>query len=230
LSILFAIPCYGGIVSARTAIGMVDTGKELDRNNISHDFLMVSNQSLISKGRSEIANHFVNNTKYDYIMWIDSDIGFSAGDIAKLYNLKEQHTMATYRHKVQNVKYSYTLALDKGKPLWHNTNIAVKVLRNVGGFSLIHRSVFEKLNIVYKDLQYVPDTSSRKVSERELTNSIHYYETPIKNGQILPEDFAFQEKCTECGIDMWMVPSIKLIHNGNTDFVNDDIETTIRSI
>jgi len=208
---------------------LIDIGKVLHKN-IDHDFLIVSNQSLISKGRSEIANYFLNSTKFEYIMWIDSDIGFKVDDFALMYSMQEQHVMATYRHKVQNIKYSFTLDLDNDKPVWHNNNKAVKVKRNVGGFSLIHRSVFEMLNKSYQGLKYVPDTTSRNVTEKELNNSIHYYETPIVNGQILPEDFAFQEKCNSCGIDMWMIPSIKLIHNGNTDFENDDLEKTIRSI
>lgn len=228
-SVLIAIPCFGGIVSAKTAIGMTELTKIL-QGRINYDFLMVSNQSLISKGRSDIANYFMNATTYEYIFWIDSDIGFSGKDFIRLYELQEQHVMGTYRHKTQNIRYSFELDVDNGKPVWHNSNKAIKILQNVGGFSLIHRSVFEQIQPNISHLKYIPDSNSRNITEEEKNNSYHYYQTPIHNGQILPEDFAFQRKCNEAGIDMWLRPDIVLTHNGNTDFTNDDLETQLRRL
>lgn len=220
-SVLIALPCYGGIMSARTGIGLMGLGKELEKRGIVHDVLIVTNQSLIPKARQDIANYFINATTYDYLHWIDADLGFVPSDFFKLYDMGLQHTMGTYRHKVQHVKYSFTLDQNNGNIIWKDN--AVKVLRNVGGYSLIHRSVFETVGKKYSHLKYKPYSDGRPVSEAELNNSYHYYETPIQDGYMLPEDFAFHDKCSQCGIDMWMRPDIKLIHNGNTDFQNDDL-------
>lgn len=227
-SVLIAIPCYGGIMQARTAIGLMSLGKILQSKNIVHDVLVVTNQSLIPKARSDMANYFVNATKFDYLHWIDADIGFTSDDFFKLYDMNEQHTMGTYRHKVQHVKYSFTLDAPGGNPIWKNN--AIKVTRNVGGYSLIHRSVFETVAKKYNHLKYIPYSDGRTVSDAELNNSYHYYDTPIHEGYMVPEDFAFHDKCTQCGINMWMRPDIKLIHNGNTDFQNDDLMKTLKEI
>lgn len=230
MSILIAMPCYGGIMSAKTALGLVELGKLFEKTKVKHDFLIVSNQSLIPKGRSDIANYFINATDFEYLFWIDSDIGFSSEDFIKLYQTKEKHVMGTYRHKTPEMKYSFKLSLDNGKPVWHNNNTAVEITQNVGGFSLIHRSVFDAVKPNIPHLKYIPDSNSRNISEAEKSNSFHYYDTPIQDGQIMPEDFAFQQKCTEAGIKMWLRPDIKLTHNGNTDFTNDDLMKQIRSL
>jgi len=173
-----------------------------------------------------MANYFLNSTKFDYIHWIDADIGFTPDDFFKLYDMQVQHSMGTYRHKVQHVKYSFTPDLKNGKLIWNGN--AIKIRRNVGGYSLIHRSVFDTLRKNYPELKYIPYSDGRIVSDAELNNSYHFYDTPIHQGYMIPEDFAFHDKCFTHNIDMWMRPDITLIHNGNTDFQNDNLFKTLK--
>ena len=56
MSILIGMPCYGGVVTDKTTIGLFNLGKNFVRNNIDHGILTLSNESLISRGRSRIAN------------------------------------------------------------------------------------------------------------------------------------------------------------------------------
>ena len=76
MSVLIALPCYGGLVSDKTAKGLFNLGKDLRSNNIDHGLITLANESLITKGRSRIANFFMNNTQYEYVMFIDADVGF----------------------------------------------------------------------------------------------------------------------------------------------------------
>jgi hypothetical protein len=226
-SVLIALPCYGGVTSAKTTAGLFNLGKALMFNNIEHDILFVSNQSLIPKARSDIANYFLNATNFDILFWIDTDIGFNPDDFRKLYESilsGREYVTATYRHKTPVPKYSFVLETHDGDLIWDDSETAIKISRNVGGFSMVTRSVFEKIAKQYPELKYVPLNDGKEVTERELNNSYHYYDTPIcsETGIILPEDFAFQEKCKSVGVDVWMRPDITLIHNGNTDFVGSD--------
>lgn len=231
ISILLALPCYGGIMAARTAVSLVNLCKEFQNIGIPHEILIVSNQSLIPKGRSDIANYFVNATNFSHLMWIDSDIVFQPEDVFKLMELQVPHAMATYRHKVQHPKYSFTLQTDNEKIVWNENKTACKVLKNVGGFSLIHRDVFEKVKQSGQAKKYIPWTDSRTLVQAEIENSYHYYDIEIskEDGSILPEDFAFHEKCINAGMDLWLRTDIQLIHNGNTDFVGTDIHSILRS-
>lgn len=227
-SILIAIPCYGGITTAKTTAGLFELGKALYRSGIEHDILFVSNQSLIPKARSDIANYFMNATNYDILFWIDSDIGFGVDDFLKLYESildGHEYVTATYRHKTPYIKYSFVVETNESGIVWDRYKKAIKIAKNVGGFSMITRSVFEKVKNVYPELKYIPINDGRHVTDNELKNSYHYYETPIskETNFILPEDFAFQEKCINAGVDIWMRPDITLIHNGNTDFIGTDL-------
>lgn len=226
-SVLIAMPCYGGVTSAKTTVGLFNLGKALLANNIEHDILFVSNQSLIPKARSDIANYFMNATNFDVLFWVDADIGFVPEDFRKLFESilsGHEYVTATYRHKTLFPKYSFVVETDNNQIIWDSNQTAIKISKNVGGFSMVTRSVFEKIARHYPELKYVPLNDGKVVTDAELNNSYHYYETPISSetGIILPEDFAFQEKCKNVGVDVWMRPDITLIHNGNTDFVGSD--------
>ena len=63
MSLLIALPCYGGIVSDKTTKGLFNLGKELRTAGIDHGLLMMANESLITQGRSKMVNFFMNNTE-----------------------------------------------------------------------------------------------------------------------------------------------------------------------
>lgn len=228
VSILIAIPCYGGVMSDKTAQGLFDLGKNLEIDDIEHSLLTVSNQSLIPKARSDIANYFMNNTDFSHLMWIDADLGFQAMDVYKLLEMNVEHATATYRHKTLKPFYSFEIKMKEGKIDWNNNKTAFKITHNVGGFSLIKRSVFDKIQRNIQHLRYIPQSNSRTLSEAEINNSYHYYETPLVDGNLLPEDFAFQQKCMEAGIDIWLRPDIRLVHSGTTDFEGIDLESILK--
>ena len=71
---MIALPCYGGNVSEKTTMSLFNLGKLFARNNIPHGLLTVANSSLITQGRSKIANFFINNTEHEYLFFLDSDI------------------------------------------------------------------------------------------------------------------------------------------------------------
>ena len=57
MSVLIALPCYGGMVSDKTAKGLFNLGKELRTHKIDHGLLTMANESLITQRlRSKMAN------------------------------------------------------------------------------------------------------------------------------------------------------------------------------
>ena len=105
MSLFIALPCHGGIVTEKTTMGLFNLGKLLVRNNISHGLLTQANSSLITQGRSTCANFFINNTDHEYILFLDSDIGFKAEDVLKLLNHKVDIVSATYPMKTIPIQY-----------------------------------------------------------------------------------------------------------------------------
>ena len=85
MSILISLPCYGGLVNEKTTTSLFNLGKLLVRENISHGIMTVANESLITHGRSRIANFFMNNTEFEYLFCLDADVAFSPEEIGRAH-------------------------------------------------------------------------------------------------------------------------------------------------
>jgi len=215
MSLLIALPCYGGIVSDKTAKGLFNLGKELRTNGIDHGLITLANESLITKGRSRIANFFINNTSYEYVMFIDADIGFESQDVLKLLSHQKDIVCGAYPMKSIPLRYNYNITQP---PKAENGLIQID---NVGfGFALIHRRVFDRIRENYEELKYIPALghSSYPITEEEYHNSYHYFNELKKDMSFLPEDFSFFERAKSVGFVSWLDTSIQLSHVGSYVF------------
>lgn len=216
MSVLICLPCYGGNVSDKTTNSLFNLGKILVRNNIDHGLLTTANESLISKGRSKMANFFINNTEYEYLFFLDSDIGFDPKDFLKLLEHKKEIVCGAYPMKTIPLKWNFTLT----EPLKREKNLMA--IERIGiGFSLIHRSVFLKIIEHYgKELKYtaIHESIGHETTEKEKNNSYHFF-SELKEGDIyLPEDLSFFQRSKRCGIQPWLDISINLCHVGSHVF------------
>ena len=216
MSLLIALPCYGGIVSDKTAKGLFNLGKELRTAGIDHGLLTMANESLITQGRSKMANFFINNTEYERILFIDSDIGFSPEDVFNLLKHDKDMVCGAYPMKSIPLKYNYNIS----KPPVEEGEL-VKI-DNVGfGFAMIKRRVFEDIVKRYgEELKYYPatDNSNYPPTEKEYHNSYHYFLELKKNMSYLPEDFSFFERAQSVGYTAWLNTNIRLAHVGSHVF------------
>ena len=210
---MIAMPCYGGVVSDKTAKGLFNLGKELRTAGIDHGLLTMANESLVTKARSRIANFFMNNTEYEYVLFIDADIGFTPEDVFKLIISNKDITCGAYPMKGIPLRYNYNIS----QPEVREGDL-VKI-ENIGfGFALIHRRVFEDISNKYKEeLKYYPATnnSSYPPTEKEFHNSYHYFLELKKDMSYLPEDFSFFERAKSVGYTAWLNTTIKLSHVGS---------------
>lgn len=216
MSVLIALPCYGGMVSDKTAKGLFNLGKELRTHKIDHGLLTMANESLITQGRSKMANFFMNNTKYERILFIDADVGFEPKDVFDLLKYDKDIICGAYPMKTIPLRYNYNIT----KPVVEEGEL-VKI-DNVGfGFALIKRRVFESIAQKYGDeLKYHPADNSEnyKVSEKEHNNSYHYFLEMKRNMNYLPEDFSFFERAKSVGYTAWLNSNIRLPHVGSHVF------------
>lgn len=216
MSILIAMPCYGGQVSDKTAKGLFNLGKGLVKNGIDHGLLTLANESLVTKARSRIANFFMNNTEYDKILFIDADIGFTPEDALKLISYDKDIVCGAYPMKGIPLRYNYNM---KSPPVAEDGLVQIE---NVGfGFCCIRRKVFENIAAKYgEELKYFPalNNSSYPPTENEYHNSYHYFLEMRKDMHFLPEDFSFFERASSVGHTAWLDTSIRLSHIGSYVF------------
>ena len=216
MSVLIALPCYGGMVSDKTAKGLFNLGKELRTHKIDHGLLTMANESLITQGRSKMANFFMNNTKYERILFIDADVGFEPKDVFDLLKYDKDIICGAYPMKTIPLRYNYNVT----KPVVEEGEL-VKI-DNVGfGFAMIKRRVFESIAQKYGDeLKYYPADNSEnyKITEKEHHNSYHYFLEMKKDMNYLPEDFSFFERAKSVGYTAWLNSNIRLPHVGSHVF------------
>lgn len=213
MSVLIAMPCYGGIVSDKTAKGLFNLGKELRTAGVDHGLITIANESLVTKARSRIANFYMNNTEYDRILFIDADIGFMPEDVMKLLSYDKDIVCGAYPMKGIPLRYNYNIV----QPVVEEPPL-VKI-ENIGfGFAMIKRKVFETLTQKYgEELKYFPATnnSSYPPTEKEYNNSYHFFLELKKDMHYLPEDFSFFERAKSVGYEAWLDTTIKLCHVGS---------------
>ena len=218
MSLLIALPCYGGLVSDKTAKGLFNLGKDLRTNQIDHGLITLANESLITKGRSRIANFFINNTEYEYVMFVDADVGFQSEDVLKLLSHQKDIVCGAYPMKSIPLRYNYNLTQP---PVAENGLVQIE---NIGfGFALIHRRVFDRIRENYEDLKYIPalNHSNYPITEAEYHNSYHYFNELKKDMSYLPEDFSFFERAKSVGFVAWLDTSIRLSHVGSHVYEED---------
>lgn len=215
MSVLICVPSYGGIVSDKTAVSLFNLGKTLVRNSIDHALLSLSNESLITRGRSKMANFFLNNTEYEYLFFLDSDIGFDPNDVLKLLSHKKELVSGAYPMKSIPLEWNFSLSKN-GK----RDNDLVAIDRIGIGFTLIHRKVFESIIEKYGDeLKFIPRRSKKEdITIEELNNSYHFFSELKYEDTYLPEDLSFFERTKNCGFQPWMDVSINLSHVGSHIF------------
>ena len=219
MSILIGMPCYGGVVSDKTTNSLFNLAKLFVRNNVDHGILTMANESLISRGRSRIANFFINNTEFEYLFFLDSDVGFDANDVLKLLNYNEEMVCGAYPMKTIPLQWNFTLSEPR------KMKDSLVAIERIGiGFSLIHRNVFTKIANQYgSELKYFPinESTTHSPTEREKENSYHYFHE-MKQGNIyLPEDLSFFTRARSVGVQPWMDTSISLCHVGSHVFKED---------
>ena len=212
-SVLIAMPCYGGMVSDKTAKGLFNLGKDLRTAEIDHGLLTMANESLVTKARSRIANFFMNNTEYDKILFIDADVGFTSEDAIKLITEDKDIVCGAYPMKSIPLRYNYTIS---SPPVAENNLVQIE---NIGfGFCCIRREVFQDIQERYEEeLKYYPalNNSSYPPTEKEYHNSYHYFLEMKKDMSFLPEDFSFFVRASSVGYKSWLNTSIRLSHVGS---------------
>lgn len=190
--------------------------KELAGTNFPHDFLHITNESLITRARNVCAASFLNDTDYDALLFWDSDIEADPDAVARLWNLVftgADVAVGHYRHKNPDAKDEIWVD-GKLVPLHHFPD-KVAVSYAGTGFMMIKRSTFERLKEWHPSWRYeegFPD--EKRAAGAPIKECWAFFQDPIEDGFHLSEDYFFCKRVREAGMDVWLDPEIKLKHWG----------------
>lgn len=179
--LMIATPCYAGQCFAQYARSIAETITLFNSRGLQIQFYTLLNESLITRARTYASDEFVRSD-CTHLLFIDSDIGFSAQDVLVALALMEDDKYdivgAPYAKKVvafEKVK----LAVDKGfadknpndlekftgdfvfNPLPGTTSFSVsepaEMLEIGTGFMMIKKQVFLDFAKAYPQYWFKPD-------------------------------------------------------------------------
>lgn len=226
--ILFATPCYGGMVTAQHFRSCMNLKEDLTKIGLPHDWLIGWNESLVHRGRMEMVASFLK-TEFSHLMWLDADIEFTPDDVAKVWNLDADIGVGVYAMKKRNESWYAA---------WKDGQLVKDLDQFDGptsvdyagtGFMLVKRSavlrVHDYVTKLYERVknvtQALPPEIRGIINERFAPSYMGphgrvpaIFMTPVHNDGLESEDYHFSRMAREAGLKITMDPTVRLKHWG----------------
>ena len=187
-------------------------------NNLSFGLETLSNESLVTRARNTlIAKGMVarpGNKEATHLMFIDADVGFNVQDIYRLIADDKDIVAGLYPKKSYPVEFVYN-RLPEDPPIDENGMVRVKHAGT--GFMLMKREVISRMFTQYPQLKYRNELNIDNKFEPFLFG---LFDTGIKEGSYLSEDYMFCDRWRDIGGDIWVDTRVKLSHSGYHTFTH----------
>lgn len=210
-----AIPSYGNQVSVATLNGVALAFGEFARHGVQA-LLMTCNDSILHKNRNILANMFLESDA-DYLIFIDSDMGFAPESILRLIagaknsgvDILGAAGLMKMEKKRFCVELFYPLEIENSSQLIKAKGIGT-------AFLLISKKVIQTLSD--SSTKFKPTVESEKFIA-------NIFDTQIDDdGHFWSEDYVFCKKATEAGFSTWLDPNINLVHVGQKEWSGSPAE------
>lgn len=195
--VMIATPMRGGVVQTQYCVGLMHC------SGLYGAWVPLRGQSDIYVARNTLANAFMMDDRFEALIFIDSDIGFTREDFKRLVDSTEPLVSGLYTDRQQPPQPFCRDAdgeLVKLQDIPPQGMVQSKFLP--GGFLKIERKVFEA--IVSQEL--VPSYHHGKEHQ--------FYNGRIWQEKLLSEDYSFSLLAAEAGYTPWIDCGIRLEHDG----------------
>jgi glycosyltransferase involved in cell wall biosynthesis len=241
--LMVATPMYGGQCAGMFCKATNDLAAACAIYGISLKFYYLFNESLITRARNYCVDEFLRSD-CDYLMFIDSDIGFDYKDVLTLLHFagRDEYDIITAPYPKKTIAWEKVkAAVDRGyandNPFHLQEFVGdyvfnpvdgiksfsvtepVEIKEGGTGFMMIPRKTFEKYDEAYPELKYIPD-HARTESFDGSREIMCYFDTVIdpESKRYLSEDYMFSQYARKAGMKIWMFPWMKLKHVGSYIF------------
>jgi hypothetical protein len=207
-------------------------------NGIGLNWFLGSGDALITRARASLVTCFLDlpEAEATHLLFIDADISFDPKQVLRLIEFGADVSAGCY--PVKNIEWNkmgrtllekrppsagltYVLGLeDPARPLIRDG--FAKVRRVGNGFLMISRTALERLCEANPHLRY-KNVGLEGDPQRDSPNRFALFECMIdpETGTYLSEDFAFCQRWTDLGGEIWLDLESQLTHVGPMRFVGD---------
>lgn len=224
--VLIATPAYGGMLTDFYTQSLLETQRQLIIEGIPNAVLILSNESLISRGRNKCAQMAING-KFTDLFFIDADIGWKAEDFMKVLKSTQHVVGGTYPMKMLPVNLNYNL-LKSDRHIYQRNHIKSPE---------ILKQIMEDRGIEEMEVQHVPTgfmrisaTALNRVKGKteeyiqqnprtgEMETFWDIFPVKVKEKNLMSEDWMFCELCRENKIPVYMNLSVVCNHIGTYNY------------
>jgi hypothetical protein len=201
-NIFIGTPAYGGMVHIDYLNSILDFHKE----KLPITVMNIGNESLITRGRNTVISYFHAMKQFSHLLFLDADIGISAGGLKTLLSHNKDVIGAVCRLKGDNAINAYGMKGDGNLKIVDKVGTAV--------FMLSRRAVDL---LISKAPAY-----SRNILSRGVNEDIPMYDVfqcGVVDGQYLSEDYFVCNTLQNNGFDIYVDTSVSTRHNGNYVFI-----------
>jgi len=238
--LLIAIPVYGGICYADFMMAVFNLTKALEKYRIQYDLKLIQNESLISRARNGFVAMFMDDYKYTRLLFLDSDLIFSAETILNMLQANKPIVGASYPKKQLNwdkIKHFANgvsneeleaRSCDMNYNFKYYNKNQVKIDKGFAevkdvptGCMLIDKRALSIIINKYRDTNYLNNCAG-------YGNSNCFYDL-FKTGVVeidgkkiyLSEDYYFCYLARQCGISLWLDLNATMIHIGRMNYTGN---------
>ena len=206
--IYIGMPCFGGKIQDSTFMSFVKWGHKAHELDISWAVECVSNESLIPRARNLCVNSFLySSVDFTHLMFIDADIAWEPKSLLALLNRDEDVVGGMYASKHMPTRVIANIIGPKME------NGLTEVDKIGTGFLLIKRHVFEKLDAHPSVKLFGWENGMPSDSQKGLLKT--YFDTSVRDGRYLSEDWFFCENWRDLGGKVWLDTNVQLAHTGS---------------
>lgn len=172
----------------------------LDAAGWAHELVHEIGCPYISAARATMLRKALD-AKATIIVFIDHDVSWAPQDLLTLIETKGDVAMGTYRFKKDDEEYmgchtagEYPTVREDG---------CIKMAWGPAGFLKVTRSAVNRIMQVYPELIYGEPCNP----------GVDLFQHGAHKGEWWGEDAAFGRRWTECGGEIWLIPTLKITHH-----------------
>ena len=201
MKVIFGIPTHSGLVHSRCILGLFATQSLLHHKGIEYDVIFLTECTYLPVARNTIVAMFMEDKDATDLFFIDSDVGFGPEAVVKLLERPEEIVAGIYPLKRDEGGFPVAIKRIDGIPVEHNGLIEADALPT--GFMRIKRSAIETLQERYPELKYEPNIVN--VAGTDVKEVYDLFNMgALGSSKWTTEDFAFCERWTEIGGQLWV--------------------------